>query len=175
MHITLDDEQWVAPKDATLRDIFTDLSERAFAKSRIVTTMRLDHRQITDRDIDAQLLQTPSSGFSDLVATSSTQQDIIQAARGSISRYSEQVVAEGNQLVGLLRSGMPDVAVLDRWLGKVADILELMKHRQPNSTGESDLPATVEWVEKLLGARQVRDTVRMADLLEYEILPRLSL
>jgi hypothetical protein len=175
MHITLDDEQWVAPKDTTLREIFTDLSERAFAKSRIVTTMLLDHRQITDRDIDAQLLQTPSSGFSDLVATSSTQQDIIEAARGSIDRYCEHVVGEGNQLVGHLRTGMLDVAKLDRWLGKVADILELMKHRRSGSTGESDLHATAGWVEQLLGARQVRDSVRMADLLEYEVLPRLSL
>lgn len=175
MHITLDDEQWVAPKDATLKEIFTELSERAFAKSRIVTTMLLDHRQITDRDIDAQLLQTPSSGFSDLVATSSTQQDIIEAARGSISRYCEHVVEEGNQLAGHLRSGMLDVAALDRWLGKVADILELMKHGRLDSRGGSDLQATAGWIEKLLGARQVRDTVRMADLLEYEILPRLSL
>ena len=175
MHIKLDDEQWIAPQEATLRDIFAELSERAFAKSRIVTTMMLDHRRITDRDIDAQLLQKPSSGFSDLVATSSTQQDILETARGSIKQYCEQVVEEGNGLVSYLRSGTLDVAVLDRWLGKVADILELMKHGRLDSTGGSDLQATAGWIEKLLGARQVRDTVQMADLLEYEILPRLSL
>jgi len=31
-----------------------------------------------------------------------------------------------------------------------------------------------KWIEELLAARHLSDAVRMADLLEYEILPRLS-
>ncbi|MBL8039172.1 MAG: hypothetical protein JNN16_16850 [Nitrospira sp.] len=173
MHIKLDDEQWVASEDATLGEVLSELNARAYTKARIVTTMMLDHRRITDRDIDPQFLQEPSARFRDLVATSSTQQDIIEAAREPIRRYCEHVVGEGNQLLSQFRMGMLDVSALDRWLGQVADILELMKNPSVAPPGDSGLDTIASWIEQLLGARQVRDTVHMADLLEYEILPRL--
>lgn len=174
MRIKLDDDQWVAAAEATLGDIFAELSERAHARSRIVTTMMLDHRQITDRDIDPQLLQQPSACFSDLVATSATQQDLIETARGSLKRYCEHVVQEGDSLVGHLRLDIQDLAPLDLWLGKVADVLELLENSPHDPASDSGAQVIAGWIEKLLEARYCRDTVRMADLLEYEILPRLS-
>lgn len=174
MQITLDDDQWVAATDASLGDVFAELSERAHAKARIVTTMMLDRRQITDRDIEPRLLQEPSAKFSNLVATSLTQAEIIHAARGTIDRYRELVVQEGNSLVSQLRLGMQDLSSLDRWLGKVADLLELIGNNTPHPAPDSDARVLVKWIEELLGARHLSDTVRMADLLEYEILPRLS-
>jgi hypothetical protein len=174
MRIKLDDDQWVAAAEATLGDIFAELSERAHAQSRIVTTMMLDHRRITDRDIDPQLLQQPSTCFSDLVATSATQRDIIETARGSMNRYCEHIVQEGNSLVSRLRLDTQDFARLDRWLGQVADVLELMENGPHDPAADSGAQVIAGWLEKLLEARHLRDTVRMADLLEYEILPRLS-
>ncbi|NJN69904.1 MAG: hypothetical protein HC801_06315 [Nitrospira sp.] len=171
MQIKLDDDQWPAATDASLADVFAELSERAHAKARIVTTMMLDRRQITDRDIEPRLLQEPSAKFSNLVATSLTQAEIIHAARGTINRYRELVVQEGRLLVGQLRLGSQDLSVLDRWLGKVADLMELIG----NNAADSDVKAVARWIEEFLSARHFSDTVRMADLLEYEILPRLSL
>lgn len=174
MNIKLDNDQWPAAADATLGDIFMEVSDRAHAKSRVVTTMMLDHRRITDRDIDPILLREPSTRFRDLVATSVTQQDIIEGARGSIDRFREIIAVEGHSLIGLLRSGRQDFAPLDRWLGKVADIVELMGNSVPDPAADAGVRPIAGWIEELLEARRIRDTVRMADLLEYEILPRLA-
>jgi hypothetical protein len=57
MNIKLDNDQWQAANSTTLGEILADLSERAHAKLRIVTTVTLDRRRITDRDIDPTLLQ----------------------------------------------------------------------------------------------------------------------
>ena len=173
MNITLDSDQWQAAGNVTLGEVLADLSERAHAKSRIVTTVMLDQRRITDRDIDQHLLQEPSSKFRDLIATSATRHDILDAARVSINRYRELVVQEGISLVNPLRLGIQDVSALDRWLGKVADILELMSNSSDGEATDFAPQTTADWIEQLLEARQLRDTVRMADLLEYEILPRL--
>jgi hypothetical protein len=174
MHIRLDDDQWVAPTDASLEEVFAELSERAHARARIVTTMVLDRRRLTDRDLEPRLLQEPSAKFDQLVATSLTKEEIIRAARGTIDRYRELIVQEGDSLVRQFRSGMQDLSLLDRWLGKVADLLELPGHNTPHPAPDSDVSATAKWIEQLLGARYLGDTVRMADLLEYEILPKLS-
>ncbi len=174
MKIQLDNDQWQANAGATLGEILADLSERAHAKSRIVIMVILDHRRITDRDIDQRLLQEPISRYQELIATSSTQQQIVESARESIHRYRELVVQEGTALVNPLRLGRQDVSALDGWLGKVADILELTSHSTVGSLPSSRSQTTTEWIEQLLVARQLQDTVRMADLLEYEILPRLA-
>lgn len=174
MQITLDDDQWVAATDASLGDVFAELSERAHAKARIVTTMMLDRRRLTDRDLEPGLLQESSAKFSNLIATSRTQEEIIQDARGAIDRYREFIAQEGNSLVRQFRLGMRDLSSLDRWLGKVADLLELMGNNTPHPAPDSDATVLVTWIEELLRARHLSDTVRMADLLEYELLPRLS-
>jgi hypothetical protein len=174
MQITLDDDQWVAATDASLGEVFAELSERAHAKARIVTTMMLDRRPLSDRDLDPRLLQEPSAKFSNLVATSLTQEEVIRAARGTIDRYRDLIVEEGSSLANRLRLGMQDLSFLDRWLGKFADLLELLGNNAPHSNTDADVGAMAGWIEQLLDARRLSDTVRMADLLEYEILPTLS-
>ena len=174
MNVHLDNEQWQAKVGTTLGEILADVSERAHAKSRIVTTVVLDQHRITDRDIDQQLLQKPIAGYRDLVATSATQQEIVESARESIHRYRELIVQEGAGLINSLRLGRQDVSALGSWFGKVADILELMSHSGGGALSGASVQTTTEWIEQLLAARQIRDTVRMADLLEYEILPRLA-
>jgi hypothetical protein len=81
------------------------------------------------------------------------------------------MVQAGRSRVGQLRLGSQDLSLPDRWLGKVADLLELIGNNAANSNAK----AVAGWIEELLDARHFSDTVRMADLLEYEILPRLSL
>lgn len=174
MNVILDDEQWQAATNTTLGDILADLSDRAHAKSRIVTTMTLDQCRITDRDLDQQFLQESTTRYSDLRATSSTQQDILKAAHGSIVQYQELVIQEGMTLVTQFRIGIENLAALDLWLGKVADMLELMENDGFKQTSGRQAQSTAGWIDELLTARSLRDLVRMADLLEYEIVPRLS-
>lgn len=174
MQIRLDDDQWVAATDASLEDVFAELSERAHAKARIVTTMMLDRRRLTDRDLEPGLLRESSAKFGNLVATSRTQEEIIQDARGAIGRYRELVVQEGSSLVRQLRQAKQELSSLDRWLGKVADLLELIGNQASDPEADLMVSHMAKWIEELLDARHLSDTVRMADLLEYEILPRLS-
>lgn len=174
MNIQLDNDQWQAASTATLGDILADLSDRAHARSRIVTTVMLDRRRITDRDIDPQLLQQSSAHYHELIATSATQQDIIESAQGAVGRYRGLVVTEGASLANQLRMGAQDLSLLDLWLGKVADVVEIIENSPKKPGTEPPARAIMGWIEELLEARNLRDTVRMADLLEYEILPRLS-
>jgi hypothetical protein len=174
MKITLDNDQWEATHSMTLGEILADLSERAHAQSRIVTTVTLDRRRITDRDIDPTLLQESSGKYRELVATSATQQAILESAQGAIDRFRELVVEEGTSLVGQLRLGMQDLSLLDLWLGKVADVVEIIGNGPKQPGTESPARVVAGWMEEFLEARRLRDTVRMADLLEYEVLPRLS-
>ena len=174
MNIKLDDEQWQAATNTTVGEILADLSERAHAKSRIVTTLILDQRRITDRDIDQRFLLESTAQYRDLIATSATQRDILDTSRGSIERYRALVIQEGTALVTHFRMGREDLATLDLWLGKVADMLELMENGGFNEAPDRQAQSTAVWIEELLTARSLRDLVRMADLLEYEIVPRLS-
>ena len=174
MNIKLDNDQWQAANGTTLGEILADLSERAHAKLRIVTTVSLDRRRITDRDIDPMLLQELSGKYRELVATSATQEAILESARGAIDRFRELVVEEGTSLVGKLRLGVQDLSLLDLWLGKVADVVEIIGNGPKQPGTESPARVVAGWMEEFLEARRLRDTVRMADLLEYEVLPRLS-
>lgn len=174
MNIQLDSEQWQVVSTATLGDILTDLSERAHAQARIVTTIMLDHRRITDRDIDPSLLQESSANYRELVATSATQQEIIESAHGAIERYRRLVVDEGTSLANQFRMGGQDLSSFDVWLGKVADAVEIIENGQKQPGTESPGQVIAGWIEELLAARRLHDTVRMADLLEYEILPRIA-
>lgn len=174
MNVQLDGERWQSVSAATLGDILADLSERAHARSRIVTTVMLDGRRITDRDLDPQLLQQASMHYRELVATSATQQEILESAHDAIERYRRLVVAEGTSLANQFRIGGQDLSAFDVWLGKVADAVEIIENGQKRLGTQSPGNAIAGWIEQLLAARHIHDTVRMADLLEYEILPRIA-
>jgi hypothetical protein len=174
MRVTLDQEQWEAGVGATLGDVLVDVSERAQARSRIVTTLRLDQRVITDRDLDAELLCEASGKFARLTAISQSVQTLMESARHVGARYAQDLRAEGHIIASAFRTGRSQVSALDLWLGKLADYLELVEGGRTSSrTGDDERPLSA-WVRELLDARAVQDIVLMADLLEYEILPRLN-
>ena len=175
MHITLDQEQWEAGTGTTLGDVLADVSERAHQRSCVVTSLTIDQRTITDRDIDAMLLAESTARFTQLTATSQAMQDIVYSGQRSVARYADIIRTEGNTLVDKFRLGQQTVDKLDLWLGQLADYLEWAEgSRRTAEPGETVLPLN-SWVRELLDARDTRDTVRMADLLEYEILPRVGL
>jgi hypothetical protein len=174
MHVTLDQERWEVGAPLTVGEVLADVSERAHARARIVTSLRLDHRTITDRDLDHAFLSEPASRFAQLTAVSQSMQAVLEAAQPSVKKYAEALRGEGTGLIHPLRFGQSSLGSLDAWLGKLADYLESVEGAHAPSLGLDGAQALSPWVRQLLDARAVRDTIRMADLLEYEILPRMG-
>jgi hypothetical protein len=174
MRVMLDQDQWESEAAATLGDVLAEISDRAQAKSRIVTSVRLDHRAISDRDLDVVLLRESAAKYARLTAVSKSQQEIVRSARHCTEEYARMLHEEGSALAGSFRSGQFQVGRLDLWLGKLADYLELVEGAGAVSDGSRDAKPLSAWVQDLLDARTGQDSVWMADLLEYEILPRLA-
>lgn len=174
MRVTLDQDQWEAGAAVTLGEVLSEVSDRAQAKSRIVTSLQLDHRAISDRDLDIGFLGEPVKKYSMLTAVSISRQEIVHSARRSAERYAHVLHEEGSALAGSFRTGQFQVAPLDLWLGKLADYLELVEGPGTAFNGGRDAKPFSAWVRDLLDARAGQDVVMMADLLEYEILPRLE-
>ena len=65
-------------------------------------------------------------------------------------------------------------SALDRWFGQLADYMELLQVAGPSCQAGDDLQALSPWIQDLLDARSTQDPVRIADILEFEILPRLA-
>ncbi|NGZ08374.1 MAG: hypothetical protein CV088_03185 [Nitrospira sp. LK70] len=175
MQITLDQDHWEVDAPLTMEHVLTELSERAHARARIVTKLQLDHRTITDRDLDPVFLAESVGRFRQLTAVSQPMPDLIRAAEGSIRKYAEALRSEGASLLSPLRFGPLPLSALDAWLGQLADYLEFVDGTSVTmqvGTGASDV---APWVQQLVEARAAQDVVRLADLLEYEILPRLDI
>jgi hypothetical protein len=173
MRVTLDQDQWETGA-ATLGEVLADVSDRAQAKSRIVTSLQLDHRAISDRDLDSGFLGEPAKKYLELTVVSISKQEIVRSARHSAERYAQVLHEEGRSLAGSFRAGQSQVARLDLWLGKLADYLELVEGTGTAFNGRRETKPFSAWVGDLLDARAGQDIVMMADLLEYEILPRLA-
>ncbi len=174
MQISLDEEQWEASAPLTMGDVLTAVNERAEARGRLVTSVRLDQRPLTDRDLDAALLSEPVTRFARLDAASQALHEVFRQAETSARRYAEVLRAEAETLPSPLRFGTSSLSALDAWLGKLADYLELVEGPARGPGREASFPCVSPWVHQLLDARAEGDRVRMADLLEYEILPRLG-
>lgn len=174
MQITLDQDRWEVDAPLTMEHVLTEVSERAHARARIVTKLQLDHRTITDRDLDPAFLAESVARFRQLTAVSQPMPELIRAAEGSMRKYVETLRTEGAALLSPLRFGPLPLSSLDAWLGQLADYLEFVDGTSTVMQGGTGVSPVIPWVQQLLEARAVRDHVRLADLLEYEILPRLD-
>lgn len=171
MHVTLDQDHWEVATAMTLGEVLADISEKSHARSRLITSLTVDQRTITDRDLDPAFLGEPIARFSRLTATSQTMDDVMRGAAQSIQQYATLLRSEARELAAEFRMGEERLTLLDAWLGKLADYIELVEsgHRSPSPNR-----ALTPWVQELLDARTARDLIRLADLLEYELLPRLE-
>ena len=176
MHVKLDQDQWEASAEATLREVLAEISDRAHARSRIVTKLQLDQRAITDRDFDDRLLAESASRYASVTAVSQSMHDIEHDAWIAAQRYARFLHAEGTAFVDAWRAGRPQQQALDLWLGKLADYLEFAEGPRSSFRRSEGVPTPLTpWLQELLKAREQQDLVLIADLLEYEILPRLDL
>ena len=56
MRITLDQDQWDISDDQLVSEVLTQVSDRAYARHRLVTSLKFGGRPITDRDLQPLLL-----------------------------------------------------------------------------------------------------------------------
>lgn len=171
MHVMLDQEHWEVADARTLGDVLADISEKSHARSRLITSLTVDQRPITDRDLDPDFLKVSIARFAQLTAISQTIDDVMHGAAQSIQQYATLLQSDARELATEFRMGEERLTSLDAWLGKLADYIELVESgRRTTPSGNSLTP----WVHELLEARSERDVVRLADLLEYELIPRLE-
>ena len=174
MHITLDGEQWQIPDDTSLMNALAFLSDKAHAQHRIVTSLTVGGKAISDRDLDPAFLNQRGQDVGEVSGRSQSLHAIITDAKQAIDRFAAQLRADGLVLLGPLRSGTGQVGTIDAWLGRLADYTEMLEAGQTHGVAGLSSAALLPWIQELLGARTFADPIRVADLLEYELLPLLT-
>lgn len=174
MRITLDHDEWDASDDQPVGEVLTQVSDRAYARHRLVTSLRLGGRSITDRDIQPMLLNKLLKEVGPIEASSQDIPEIIKNAAPAITRFASTLNAEAQGFLTPLRTSGIIPSALDRWFGQLADYVELLQAPGQSGPAGSDLRALSSWIQELLDARSIHDPVRLADILEFEVLPRLS-
>ena len=174
MHITLDGEQMQLPDETSLLNVLAFLSDKAHARHRIVTSLTIGGKAISDRDLDTAFLNQRVLDAGEVQAQSQSLRTIITDAKHAIDRFAAQLQTDGQGLLSPLRSGTGQVSSIDAWLGRLADYTEMLEAGQAQGVADLSSAPLLPWIQELLGARTYADPIRVADLLEYELLPRLT-
>jgi hypothetical protein len=174
MHITLDEEQWQVSDESSLMEILATISDRAQAQHRIVTSLTIGGKAISDRDLAPGFLNQSGKNLGAVQAISKSLHSIITEAKHVIDLFAVQLCTDGQSLLTSLRSGSGHVGSIDTWLGRLADYTEMLEAGRTQGVAGLSAATLVPWIQELLGARSSADPVRVADVLEYEILPRLT-
>mgnify|MGYP000942301318 CR=1 FL=1 len=174
MFITLDGEQFQLPDDTSMMNALAALSDRAHAQHRIVTSLTVGDNTISDRDLTPAFLNQEARVVGAMQAVSQSLHTIIIEAKQAIDRFAKELRTDGQVLLVPLRSGTAQVGTIDAWLGRLADYTEMLEAGQAQGVDGLSSASLLPWIQELLGARTTADAIRVADLLEYELLPRLT-
>ena len=173
MHITLDGEQLQVPEDTSMMNALATLSDKAHAKHHIVTSLTIGGKTISDRDLTPSFLNQQARDMGAMQAVSQSLHTIIIEAKHAIDRFAAELRTDGQVLLAPLRSGIAQVGTIDAWLGRLADYTEMLEAGHAQGVDGLSSAALLPWIQELLGARTTADPIRVADLMEYELLPRL--
>jgi hypothetical protein len=174
MRITLDHDQWDVSEDQLVGEVLTQVSDRAHARHRLVTSLKLGGRSITDRDLQPMLLRKLLKEVGPIEACSQDIPEIMTDAAPAIAKFVSTLKAEAQGFLTPLRMTGIVPSALDRWFGQLADYVELLQAAGQSNPASGDLQALLPWIQELLDARSIQDSVRLADILEFEILPHLE-
>ena len=175
MYVQLDEEIWEVNDRVQLGEVLANLSDRAQAKGCLVTELMVGNQTMTDRELVAPTLAQVASSFGSIAAVSKRLETIVQYSEETGEKFGQQLRLQGQKFVDDLRKGHGIFRQLDQWFGQMADYLEWLQihesvgHKKPEIAQDLSL-----WVKVLMNARENEDEVRIADMLEYEVLPRLS-
>lgn len=171
MQIRMDEEQWSVDDQVRVAEVLAQISNRAHARGRLVTALSMGGRPMTDRDLVPSVLDRSVDQFGAVQAWTQSLDDVMRSADSTVRRYAAVLATDAQALVAGLRSGTTFAGGVDSWLGRLADYLELIEGKREGAPAHEALHP---WVVRLLDARTAGDTVMVADLLEYEVLPRLA-
>ena len=174
MRITLDQDQWDVSDDQPVSEALAQVSDRAHERHRLVTSLTLGGRPITDRDLQPMLLRKLLKEVGSIAACSQDIPEIMTNAAPAVTRFAATLKAEAQGFLTPLRMNGVIPSAMDRWFGQLADYVELLQGAGQGSPSSGDLQALSSWIEELLDARSIQDPVRLADILEFEILPHLA-
>jgi hypothetical protein len=174
MRITLDHDQWDVSDDQQVGEVLAQISDRAHARHRLVTSLKLGGRPITDRDLQPMLLGKLLKEVGSIDASSQNIQEIVTNAAPTITRFASTLKAEAQGFLTPLRMSGIIPSALDHWFGQLADYMECLQAAGQGSQASGDFQALSSWTQELLDARSIQDPVRMADILEFEVLPYLA-
>lgn len=173
MEVMLDDEQWTAKDDLSLMEILAEISDKAYANHRVITSLQLGSRRLTDRDLTGAMLGQVGTELGPIRAVTQSMDQVIKSADETIERYAGLLKSDGAGLVHAIRTGQFPGASLDAWLGRLADYLECVQSQRIDAELNRLTEPLTSWVARLVDVRLAGDWVGIADLMEYEIMTRL--
>ena len=174
MDITLDEERWQLPDDTSLMEALAQVNDKAERKGCLVTSLSVAGKKITDRDLDPGFLAQTGSQVATIEALSQSLRAIMADAAGTVRLFSSHLKRDGETLIGPLRAGRGGFAALDAWLGRLADYAEMAEAGRVQGVADTTTTNALHWMKELVDARHASDPVRLADILEYELLPSLA-
>ncbi len=174
MLVQLDEKTWEVSDTDRLDQVLADLSDRASAQGRMVTQLVVGDQQMTDRELVPPTLEKIASTFGRIAAKSERMDSILQNSEETARKFGSQLRAQALQLIEDFRHGKKGMRPLDQWFGQIADYLEWMQNQQAvRGAVTNDSQDLSHWVNELMIARKNFDEVRVTDMLEYEVIPRL--
>ncbi len=174
MLVQLDEKTWEVNDTDRLDEVLADLSDRAEAQGRMVTQLVVGDQQMTDRELVPPTLEKVASSFGRIAAKSERMESILQNSGETAKKFGCELRIKAIQLIEDFRQGKKGMRQLDQWFGQVADYLEWIQNQQTVSgTVTKDSQDLSHWVNELMLARKNFDEVRVTDMLEYEVIPRL--
>ena len=174
MLVHLDEETWEVNDTVRLEEVLANLSDRAEAQGRLVTELLVGNRPMTDRELVPSTLSQMVSSFGSIEAKSERMENIVQQSCETANKFGQQLRIQAQRVVEGFRQGKGVLRSLDQWFGQMADYLEWVQIQQSVSGSAPKEPQELcHWVKELMDARQTADDVRIADMLEYEVIPRL--
>ena len=174
MLVQLDEATWEVSDTDRLEDVLANLSDRAHAQGRLVTELIVGNRPMTDHELVPPTLSKMVSSFGSIAAKSQQIHRIIQDSNETGKKFGQELRSQAQDAVKNFRQGRGVVRQLDQWFGQIADYLEWVQIQQAVGGGQSKESQDLSyWVNELINARKALDEVRIADMLEYEVIPRL--
>jgi hypothetical protein len=175
MQVQLDEDIWEVNDGVQLGEILANVSDRAQAKGCLVTELMFGDRKMTDRELIPPILDQLASSFGSIAAVSERLETIVQHSEETGRKYGQQLHLQAQRFVHELRQGHGIFRQLDQWFGQMADYLEWLQLQESVSPKKSEAAQDLSsWLRELINARENEDEVRTADMLEYEVIPRLS-
>ena len=174
MLVQLDEKTWEVSDTDQLEKVLADLSDRAQAQGRMVTQLVIDDQPMTEQELVPPTLAKVVSTFGKISAKSERMDNILKNSQETAKKFGHQIRVDAQQLVEDFRRGKSGMRQLDQWFGQIADYLEWIQIQKSVSGESMTEPQDLShWVNELMNARKSFDEVRVADMLEYEVIPRL--